>query len=428
MQQSREVLLDTGFTLPLLAAVVAGLLIGIERGWHQRGEMDGTRVAGVRTFTLIGGSGGVLAVVARSVSPLVSAVIAGGIVVGLLVLFLRRPSDPQQRDATTMIAALGALLLGLLAGAGQPELAIAGAALATLVLATRRESHKLVGALTAREVQSLARFAVISGAMLPFLPDRRIGPYEAWNPFQLWLVVVFITGFSILGYVANRVIGEKRGTIVTALIGGAYSSTAVTASMASRLRDGELSPLSTGIALASAVMYLRVALLTVVLAPRAAVPLAILLGPAAVVAWIASAVAWRYDSRAAEERRAAPGALFRLLPALAFLVAVAGASLLVRWAQADIGETAGAWGLFLAGSFDVDTAIVTLAGLPADAIAPHLAALALAGTAAVNMAFKIGVAIANAGWAKGRQAALALMASEVVLVLTLGWGLLGYGR
>ncbi|MGZ3171887.1 MAG: MgtC/SapB family protein [Croceibacterium sp.] len=424
MQQSRDLILDASFTLPLLAAVAAGLLIGIERGWRQRDEPDGTRVAGVRTFTLIGGSGGLMAIVARTVSPLVAAVVVAGMVVGLLIAFLRPPADPKQRDATTMIAAFGALLLGLLAGAGQPALAVAGAALATLVLATREQTHKLVGALSAQEVQSLARFAVLAGAVLPFLPDKRMGPYDAWNPFQLWLVVVFVTGFSLVGYVANRVIGEKKGTIATALIGGAYSSTAVTAALASRLHDGEPGPLTTGIALATAVMYLRVALLTFLLAPTAALPLAVLLAPAAVVAWLASAVAWHFDSRAVGTKQHAPGKPFHLLPALAFLLAVAGAALLVRWAQADIGETAGAWGLFLAGSFDVDTAIVTLASLPAGAIGQHLAALALAGTAAVNMAFKIGVAIANARWSGGRNAALALLASEVVLVATLAVGLI----
>jgi len=166
-------------------------------------------------------------------------------------------------------------------------------------------------------------------------------------------------------------------------------------------------------------MYLRVALLAAILAPSAALHLAILLSPAAIVAWIAAFVVWRQESRAEEKKQPAPGSLFHLLPALAFLLAVAGASLLVRWLQADLGETAGAWGLFLAGSFDVDTAIVTLAGLPRGAIAPHLAGLALAGTAAVNMAFKIGVVIANAGWSKGRKAALALSASTLVLALTL---------
>lgn len=427
MQQASDAL-SGDFTLPLLAAAAAGLLIGIERGWRQRGEADGTRVAGVRTFTLIGASGGLAAVVARAVSPALAAVVAAGFTIALLGAFLRRPANPEDRDATTMVAAFIALLLGLLAGAGQPALAVAGAALTTLALASREQTHKLVGSLTAIELQSIARFAVLSAAVLPFLPDRRMGPYEAWNPFQLWLVVVFVTGFSLFGYIANRVIGEKRGTLATALIGGAYSSTAVTAALAARLRNNEPGPLTTGIAIASAVMYLRIVLLTVVLAPTAALELAILVGPATLVAWIASAVAWHFDSREAGTKQRAPGKPFHLLPALAFLLAVAGAALLVRWAQADIGATAGAWSLFVAGSFDVDTAIVTLAGLPHDAIAPRLAALALAGTASVNMAFKIGIALANAGWSAGRDAALAMFASEVVLVFTLLWGLFVFAQ
>ena len=158
------------------------------------------------------------------------------------------------------------------------------------------------------------------------------------------------------------------------------------------------------------------------------VELMILLGPAALVAWIASAVAWHFDSRAAGTKQRAPGKPFHLLPALAFLVAVAGAALLVRWAQSDIGATAGAWSLFVAGSFDVDTAIVTLASLPHGAIAPRFAGLALAGTASVNMAFKIGITLANAGWSTGRNAALALFASEMVLVVTLVWGLFVFAR
>jgi uncharacterized membrane protein (DUF4010 family) len=426
VRQTGEVLFGTGFALPLLAAVAAGLLIGIERGWKQRDEPDGTRVAGVRTFTLIGGAGGLVSVVARTLSPWVAAVAAAGLVTGMLIAFLRRAADPQQRDATTMVAAFGTLLLGLLAGAGQPALAVAGAALATLVLATRKQTHKLVGALTAEELQSLARFAVISGAVLPFLPNEDLGPYGAWNPFELWLVVVFILGFSLAGYVANRLVGEKKGTIATAVIGGAYSSTAVTAALASRLRDAEPGPLTTGIAVASAVMYVRVVLLTLILAPSAALPLAILMGPAAIAAWAAAGVAWHYDSRAAGKQQPAPGRPFHLLPALAFLVLTAGAALLVRWAQAEVGGAAGAWSLFIAGSFNVDTAIITLTGLPPDAILPRLAALALAGTTAVNMAFKIGVAIANAGWRHGRGAALALLASEAVLVSTLGWGFLAW--
>jgi len=39
-------------------ALAIGLLIGIERGWSERDEQEGTRMAGVRTFALIGLLGG----------------------------------------------------------------------------------------------------------------------------------------------------------------------------------------------------------------------------------------------------------------------------------------------------------------------------------------------------------------------------------
>ena len=51
---------DLELTLPLLAGLVAGLLIGIERGWNQRDQARGMRVAGIRTFTLIGTMGAVI--------------------------------------------------------------------------------------------------------------------------------------------------------------------------------------------------------------------------------------------------------------------------------------------------------------------------------------------------------------------------------
>ena len=110
---------------------------------------------------------------------------------------------------------------------------------ASPLLALRQELHGFVERLDADDVKALARYAVIAGAVLPFLPSGHYGPLGAWNPQRLWLVVVLVTGFSFLGYVANRIFGERHGTIATALIGGAYSSTAVTQSLAQRLGSEE---------------------------------------------------------------------------------------------------------------------------------------------------------------------------------------------
>jgi uncharacterized membrane protein (DUF4010 family) len=408
------------FALPLLAAVACGLLIGIERGWTQRAKADGSRVAGVRTFALIGTAGGLSAIVGLTLSVPVAAIVVTGTTVALVAAFLRGPFARQERDATTMMAAIVALLLGLVAGAGQPAMAVACAAVVTLLLVTRQQSHRLIGSLTSQELHAFAFFVVISAAVLPFLPNREFGPFHAWNPFKLWLVVVLIIGFSVFGYIANRLFGENRGTIATALIGGAYSSTAVTASLSAQLGAGERGLLATGIALASAVMYVRVLALTAVLAPIAALELALVLAPAALTAWVAAAILWRVERGNSRLARATVTAQpFRFLPAVGFAAAVAAAALLVRWAQTDFGQMGGTVSLFFAGSFDVDAAIVTLSNLPRGSIAPDLAALALGGTVAVNMAFKAAVLIANAKWSAGRLPASALLASEIVLLVTL---------
>ena len=410
--------------MSLLAGVASGFLIGIERGWRQRGEADGTRVAGVRTFTLIGGLGSLVALIAREVSTAMAAIILGGLVALLVVGFLREQAKSAKRDATTMVAALVTLALGLLGGAGHIAFAIAGAALTTLVLAMRNQAHDLLRSLDQIEVQAIARFAVIAVAVLPFLPNAQYGPYDAWNPFKLWLVLVLIIGFSIVAYVASRMIGQNKGTIATALIGGTYSSTAVTASLASRLRETDTGPFATGIALASAVMYVRVLVLTAILAPAAALPLLWLLAPAGIAAFAASAITWWFERASTGTTPRLMKKPFEVLPALGFLLAMGAASLLVRWAQFRFGEAGGAWSLFIAGSLDVDAAIVTLGDLPRGSLGPAIAALALGGTVAVNMAFKIAIVLANARLRAGGLAASALLASLVILIAALVWHLI----
>lgn len=424
---SSETLFGTSLLVSLLAGVASGLLIGVERGWQQRGEADGTRVAGVRTFTLIGGFGSLVALIAREVSTAIAAIMLGGLVALLVVGFLRQQVKTAKRDATTMVAAMITLALGLLGGAGHMAFAVAGAALTTFVLAMRNQAHSLLSSLDQIEVQAIARFAVIAVVVLPFLPNAQYGPYDAWNPFKLWLVVVLIIAFSIVAYVANRVIGKNKGTIIAALIGGTYSSTAVTAALATRLRETDTGPFATGIALASAVMYVRVLLLTALLAPAAALPLFWLLAPAGSAAFAASAVAWRFERTNSGTPHQLMKKPFELLPALGFLIAMGAASLLVRWAQFRFGEAGGAWSLFIAGSFDVDAAIVTLGGLPHGSVNPSIAAIALGGTVAVNMTFKIAIVFANARLHAGRLAATSLMASLAILVSMLVWRLIDLG-
>jgi uncharacterized membrane protein (DUF4010 family) len=67
---------------------------------------------------------------------------------------------------------------------------------------SRAELHGITEKLTRRDLISMLQFAVLTFIILPILPDKNYGPYEAINPYQIWLMVVLISGVSLAGYVA----------------------------------------------------------------------------------------------------------------------------------------------------------------------------------------------------------------------------------
>jgi uncharacterized membrane protein (DUF4010 family) len=400
------------------SGLIAGVLVGLERGFKLRNQQEGHRVAGIRTFSLLGLGAGVAGLISR-----VQPFAAGAILLGMLgyLALAYAPKLKAKGDVTSPIAAAATIAVAFLGGMGSVGLALACAAIIVLLLALRDEVHSFVERLDEKDVKALARFAVIALAILPFLPDRNFGPYDAWNAAKLWWVVILVTGFSFAGYIANRLFGAKHGTIATAIIGGAYSSTAVTQSLAQRLGSSEAGGAEpAGIALASGVMYLRVLVLVAILAQRMLVPFALVIAPALFVGWLAGW--WLYRRAPHQKGPAPPGNPIALVPALTFLVFLALAAVAARWAQSQFGQEGIAVLLLIMGSLDVDAAIVTAGGLPPAAISAELAALALGGTILANMSVKLGVTLAFAR-SKGLGAALALGASMFALAISLvvGW-------
>lgn len=404
------------------AAIACGLLIGIERGFNLRHVTEGTRVAGVRTFTLLGllaGTAGLIGSIGQTLAA--GSLIAAAAAI-LAIGYWNRPDIALRPDATSPVAGIGTLGLGFLAGSGNPALAIVGATVVTLVLALKDEVHGLIFKLDAHDVKALARFAVIAGAVLPFLPSGDYGPFDAWNPQKLWLVVVLVTGFSFLGYVANRLFGARHGTIVTAIIGGLYSSTVVTQSLAQRLGSGKGGGAEpAGIALASAIMYLRVIVLVGLLATRLLVPFTLIVAPALLVGGIAGL--WLFLKAPRSEGPSLPGNPISLVPAFGFALFVAAAAVAGAWAQSRFGQEGIALLLLIIGAMDVDVAIVTAGGLPPQVIGELFAATALAGTILANMAVKLGITLVY-GRSGSTTAAIALGASMAALAASIGVALM----
>lgn len=396
-------------------AFALGLLIGVERGWSHRMEPDGSRVAGIRTFALLGLAGGVAGEATARVSPLIGAAILIAAAAALLIGYARAAAK-DELSATTTVVGIITLGLGALAAAGQWSLACVLAALTTLILAQRKRLHEWVEGLSELELQAIVRFALISLAILPLLPNRAFGPMDAWNPREIWMVVVLVSGLSLLGYAASRRLGAEQGVLITAAVGAVVSSTAVTASLAARIRksDGDTAVLTAGIALASTVMVLRVLTLVALLAPFALAPFALVVVPAGLVG--AGYVAWALRHPAATVDGPAPAVRnpFDLGPALMLAGLVMVISVAGRWAMQAFGHAGLATVLAISGMVDVDAAIIAMSRLPAGSLGPKIAGLILAAPILANTLVKAGLAFAIARGSAGARAAAPLLLTAAV--------------
>jgi uncharacterized membrane protein (DUF4010 family) len=245
----------------LAVALGIGLIVGLERGWKTRDQHAGQRLAGVRTFSLAALLGGALAAVATPDRYVVLA--AGALTVGALVITGYLISVRESRDfgMTTELALLATFTLGALCVLGAPFEATAAAVVMSLLLGFKAEFHYAIEKLERRELLATLQLLAIAVVLVPLLPDRDVGPWQALNPRSIGLLVLLVVGLSYLGYFAVRLLGVRLGLLLTAILGGLTSSTAVTVAYARRaqLANTNSTLLGVGIALAAATMAPRLA-------------------------------------------------------------------------------------------------------------------------------------------------------------------------
>ncbi len=409
----------------LAVALGIGLIVGLERGWKTRDQHGGQRLAGFRTFALAGLFGGVLA--ALSLPDRFVVLAAGTLVVGALAVGGYLISVREQHDfgMTTELAMLATFGLGAVAVLGAPFEAGAAGIVMTLLLGFKTEFHAAIERLERRELLATLQLIAMAAVLVPLLPNRQMGPWQAVNPRVIGMLVLLIAGLSYLGYFAVRMLGARTGLLLTALFGGLSSSTAVTVAYARRARAAHAPTvlLGAGIGLAAAVMVLRLAIvLGAVDRPLlgALWPTFAVLGAAPLAAVITTLLRRRAD---------APGEValtnpLQLSTALTFgvlLVVLFIASAALRQWLGDAGTYAVA---AIAGLVDVDAITITLAQAAANGgLEPLTAARAIALAALVNTAVKGGLAAVLGGAPMLRSAALvlgvALLAGAVTAVVTL---------
>ena len=244
-------------------ALLIGALIGIEREKRKVTEKE-TDIGGLRTFivlALIGAISGWLAGTLDMPWLLIAGLIAvtASVSVGYVVTAKRTPNSS---GITTEVAAIAVYLLGAMTTLGYRGPAVVLAIAMTAVLAYKQPLHGIVDKVGWDDIYAGVRLLIATFIVLPLLPDRAIDPWGALNPYSLWLLVLLISGLSLVGYVTTRWFGADRGIVLSGLSGGLVSSTAVTLSFAKQSRDDNRPAnayvLACGMLLAWGIMFGRV--------------------------------------------------------------------------------------------------------------------------------------------------------------------------
>jgi uncharacterized membrane protein (DUF4010 family) len=332
-----------------------------------------------------------------------------------------RTSATGRVGATTEIAALVTFLLGVLAGAGQLVIASATGIGVAVLLVAKPRLEGFSRALTNEELAAALELAVLSGIVLPLLPNQGYGPWEILNPYDIWLVVVLVSGLSFAGFVAVRLLGTQRGLMITGVIGALVSSTAVTVAMAEHSRrDHNLAAqAAAGAVLASTIMGVRVAILgalvNVSILPRLLPVIASMVIVGVIAAWILIGRARAASVGATDTNLSNP---FRLTEALLFAVVYVFVLLVAEAGREYLGTPGMYVAAMLSSLADVDAVTIAFTHVGSRSGAWQAPAAAVTTAVVTNTFIKLGIAVfAGAGtfrWYVG--GALAVMAVVAALV------------
>jgi uncharacterized membrane protein (DUF4010 family) len=398
----------------LAAALGVGFLIGLQREQSAVTQEGGSRslLGGVRTYPLVALVGALSVLLATRFGSWILAVAFAAILIPLALAYADDLRQGRDHGITSEVALLITFLLGSLstaegvAGSLKERLLLcaAMAVAVTALLSYKDPLHRLAARVSRDDLYSTVKFGILALVVLPLLPDKGYGPYEAINPATIGLVVVLIAGIGFCGYVAVRLLGPGRGLGVTGLLGGLVSSTAVTLSFSGRAKrePGAAKACALGVILASTVMGLRILAVVGILNPRLLLPVAVPVGALTLAGGVAAAVLYwssRKDGLGAETMRLSNP--FEIASALKFGLLFTVVLVVSKAATTLWGAKGSYLAALLAGAADVDAVTISMTRISPGGLALPMAALAIFIASASNTLVKAGIALVVGGWSYG---------------------------
>jgi uncharacterized membrane protein (DUF4010 family) len=328
-----------------------------------------SRPGGIRTFPLISLSGALL----YAIEPQFGVVFCAGLLVLGAWLYPYYQAQVKQKHKEendgdgimVPVCNLVAYVLGPVTLIWPSWVAIGLTVSGVMFLRARDRLHALAQTIPGNEIITAGEFLVLTGIVLPLLPNQPVTTLTTITPFQVWLAVVAVSTLSYGSYLVQKLLSPQRGLLLSSLMGGLYSSTAITVVLARQLRQrpANAREFQSGIVAATAMMYLRLGLVIAIFN----LPLARAMAPALAMLFagaIGLAIACLFwGPKATSESGQLPALLgnpLELSAALIFAVVFVAISLASAWVKAEFGA-GGIYSLAaIIGVTDVDPFVLNL--------------------------------------------------------------------
>ena len=341
-------------------ALAVGLIVGLQR------ESKASSLAGIRTFALFAIAGFFCALLeiqgadwafATGLFALVAIIVAG---------LISTQEGEKSNGLTTEMAAIVIYLLGAsFIFVKQVEFVVVAGGICALLLHLKERMHGVVGRMNKNDIGAVMQFVLISFVILPLLPNKTFDNYHVLNPHKIWLMVVLITGISLVSYTVQKIKRDGSGTLWTGVLGGLISSTAttVTFSRFSAKNEQNLNIIP-AIVIASTVAFVRVLAELFIVSPTTfkiiVVPLSVLFGFMIILSGYSYFQIRKEKIPTEESEDKSPS---QLKAAIVFGLLFAAILYFSAWARAEYGDE----GLYavslISGLIDVDAITLSTAQL-----------------------------------------------------------------
>ncbi len=363
-----QISIDPQLMFKLAIALALGAFIGAEREMIQQ-RQNLHEFGGIRSFMFISLLGFVSMFLAQFVTDWFTVIVLLVLASFLIVGYAHKSFLEQKSGITSELGAVLTFIVGVIAYIDY-SLAIIVGIIVALVLSVKAPLHAFVNKIKDEEFFATVEFALLAFVILPLLPNRPLDPWGIFNPYEIWLLIVFILGISFVGYILHRSLGSKRGLLLTGFVGGIISSTALTQSMATRSKlQPKLHPtLAAATIIATSIMFVRVILivspLNQALLWKLALPIGVMFS-CTIVEIIVSLIRFRKKNTFKEEstdeiQHESP---FKLFPAIKFGLLFISILAITEFAKVHFGEQGIYLTALITGLADVDIFLISMVKL-----------------------------------------------------------------